>query len=245
MLSYCVIPFLRLPPCFFSLVCLSEGFGQEFSVCLLPFPRCILHLMALRDTGWRAAFSKEGENGHPHIHTIRLLGGLVWSQDLDSMILVNPFQFGVFYESVFLQFGNTASPRPPGSVCSGAFILVTLCSSVVCANCTGSRAFLAAICLLRMGRWVYVLCLPGSHELFLWKGWHASVHSNQRDRETAGMVLAPSCQPSLCVAAVLGIKCGKDWIFGKISSQKELWGVGTLFPEEWWSHHPWRCSRDA
>jgi len=36
---------------------------------------------------------------------------------------------------------------------------------------------------------------------------------------------------------------GPDWILGTISSQ-EWWCTGTGCPGRWWSHHPWRCSRN-
>jgi len=32
------------------------------------------------------------------------------------------------------------------------------------------------------------------------------------------------------------------WILGKVSSQKEWWGVGWSCPARWGSHCPWRCS---
>lgn len=38
-------------------------------------------------------------------------------QELDSVILVSPFQLGVLCDSVFLQFGNAASPRAFSVVC--------------------------------------------------------------------------------------------------------------------------------
>ena len=37
--------------------------------------------------------------GNSLIYVVRLLGGPVWSQELDSMILVDPFQLRIFYES--------------------------------------------------------------------------------------------------------------------------------------------------
>ena len=33
-------------------------------------------------------------------HRVWILGGLEWSQELDSVILVGPFQLGVFCDSV-------------------------------------------------------------------------------------------------------------------------------------------------
>ena len=33
-------------------------------------------------------------------HRVWFLGGLVWKQGLDAMILVGPFQVGIFYASV-------------------------------------------------------------------------------------------------------------------------------------------------
>ncbi|GAB0204439.1 hypothetical protein GRJ2_002909500 [Grus japonensis] len=38
---------------------------------------------------------------------------------------------------------------------------------------------------------------------------------------------------------------GLDWILGKISSLKEWSSIGTGCPERWWSHHPWRCSKNV
>ena len=35
------------------------------------------------------------------------------------------------------------------------------------------------------------------------------------------------------------------WILGNISSHKEQWGSGTGCRGRWWSHHPWRCSRNV
>ena len=35
------------------------------------------------------------------------------------------------------------------------------------------------------------------------------------------------------------------WILGKISFQKEWWCIETGCPGRWWSHHPWRCSRNV
>ena len=37
---------------------------------------------------------------------------------------------------------------------------------------------------------------------------------------------------------------GSGWILGTVSSQ-EWWGSGTGCPGRWWSHHPWRCSRNV
>jgi len=34
------------------------------------------------------------------------------------------------------------------------------------------------------------------------------------------------------------------WILESISSLKEWSGTGTGCPGRWWSHHPWRCSRN-
>ena len=36
-----------------------------------------------------------------------------------------------------------------------------------------------------------------------------------------------------------------DWILGKISVLKEWSGTGTGCPGRWWSHHPWRCSKNV
>lgn len=33
-------------------------------------------------------------------HTVWFLGGLVWSQELDSMIVMDPFQFRIFCDSM-------------------------------------------------------------------------------------------------------------------------------------------------
>ncbi|GAB0181609.1 hypothetical protein GRJ2_000626200 [Grus japonensis] len=38
---------------------------------------------------------------------------------------------------------------------------------------------------------------------------------------------------------------GLDWILGKISLLKEWSGSGTGCPERWWSHYPWRCSKNV
>ena len=38
---------------------------------------------------------------------------------------------------------------------------------------------------------------------------------------------------------------GSGWILGKISSQKESWGIQLGCPGKWQSHHPWRCSRNV
>jgi len=45
---------------------------------------------------------------------------------------------------------------------------------------------------------------------------------------------------------VMDLSCtrgGSGWIWGKISSQKKWWGIGTGCPWGWWNHRPWRCSR--
>ena len=36
-----------------------------------------------------------------------------------------------------------------------------------------------------------------------------------------------------------------DWILGKISLLREWSGIGTGCPGKWWSHHPWRCSKNV
>jgi len=41
------------------------------------------------------------------------------------------------------------------------------------------------------------------------------------------------------------IKGGLDWMLGNISSPKEWSGTGMGCPGRWWSHHPWRCSRNV
>ena len=38
---------------------------------------------------------------------------------------------------------------------------------------------------------------------------------------------------------------GSVWTFGKISSLKEWSGTGMGCPGRWWSHQPWRCSRNV
>jgi len=38
---------------------------------------------------------------------------------------------------------------------------------------------------------------------------------------------------------------GLDWILRNISLLKEWSGVGTGCPRKRWSHHPWRCSKNA
>ena len=35
-------------------------------------------------------------------HRVWILGGAVWSQELDSVILTSPFQLWIFYDSVIL-----------------------------------------------------------------------------------------------------------------------------------------------
>jgi len=34
-------------------------------------------------------------------------------------------------------------------------------------------------------------------------------------------------------------------ILGKFSFLKEWSGIGTGCPGKWWSHHPWRCSKNV
>jgi len=41
------------------------------------------------------------------------------------------------------------------------------------------------------------------------------------------------------------VRGGLGWILGKISLLKEWSGVGTGCPGKWWSHHPWRCSKNV
>jgi len=41
------------------------------------------------------------------------------------------------------------------------------------------------------------------------------------------------------------IRGGSDWILGKISLLNEWSGIGTGCPVKWWSHHPWRCSKNT
>ena len=38
---------------------------------------------------------------------------------------------------------------------------------------------------------------------------------------------------------------GLDWILGKIYLLKGLSSIGTGCPERWWSHHPWRSSKNV
>jgi len=38
---------------------------------------------------------------------------------------------------------------------------------------------------------------------------------------------------------------GSSWILGKVSSLKEWWCIGMGCPGRWWSHCPWRCSRNV
>jgi len=38
---------------------------------------------------------------------------------------------------------------------------------------------------------------------------------------------------------------GLNWVLGKITLLKELWSIGTGCPGKWYSHHPWRCSKDV
>ena len=46
------------------------------------------------------------------------------------------------------------------------------------------------------------------------------------------------------VRALSCTRGGSVWILGRISSQKERWGSGTSCPGRWWSHCPWKCSRN-
>ena len=39
------------------------------------------------------------------------------------------------------------------------------------------------------------------------------------------------------------VRAGSDWILGTISSLKEQSGAGPGCPGQWWSPHPWRCSK--
>jgi len=36
-----------------------------------------------------------------------------------------------------------------------------------------------------------------------------------------------------------------NWISGKLSLLKEWSGIGTGCPGQWWSHHPWRGSKNV
>jgi len=42
-------------------------------------------------------------------HKVWFLGSPVWSQELDLMILLGPFQLGTFYDSMKLSIDNTSS----------------------------------------------------------------------------------------------------------------------------------------
>lgn len=141
LLCYCMTPFLKPPPCFLSLSCLSEDFSWEFSNSLLLFPRGGLLLRwPWWDTWRRAASSGGGRLGICH-------------------------------------FGNAVSYGDPVSVGSGTFIVLTPYCSI---KMYWKEGFPLAICLLRKGRRVQLFCLPGSRELFPWKCWCASTHSNQK-----------------------------------------------------------------
>ena len=41
------------------------------------------------------------------------------------------------------------------------------------------------------------------------------------------------------------IRGSLDWILGKTSSLEAWSGIGTGCPERWWSHRPWRCSKNV
>lgn len=49
-------------------------------------------------------------------HMVWFLGGAMWSQGLDSIILMGPFQLKIFYDSVILWF--TATPAVLGRITS-------------------------------------------------------------------------------------------------------------------------------
>jgi len=36
-----------------------------------------------------------------------------------------------------------------------------------------------------------------------------------------------------------------DWILGKTSLLKEWSDIGTGCPGQWWSPHPWKCSKNV
>jgi len=38
---------------------------------------------------------------------------------------------------------------------------------------------------------------------------------------------------------------GLGWLLGKISLLREWSGIATSCPGRWWSHHPWRCSKNV
>ena len=90
------------------------------------------------------------------------------------------------------------------------------------------------------GNWDYLAWRRGSEETLLlsttnrkelWRGrgWLLLPGNSNRKRDN-------------------GLSCargGSGWILGTISSQKEQWGSGTGCPGRWWSHHPWRCSRNT
>jgi len=72
-----------------------------------------------------------------------------------------------------------------------------------------------------------------------------------------GGVFAPGMQQSLfshglmavrykrAIMASSSVRGGLDWILGKISVLEESSGIGTNCPGKWWSHHPWRCSKNV
>lgn len=61
------------------------------------------------------------------------------------------------------------------------------------------------------------------------QGW-ACVHLQISDQQEESLVQTNSNRGA----------AGLDWISGKISSWKELSGIGTGLPGQWWSPHPWR-----
>ena len=40
------------------------------------------------------------------------------------------------------------------------------------------------------------------------------------------------------------VSCAEEVQIGKIYSQEECWDTGTVCPGSWWSHYPWRFSRN-
>jgi len=55
----------------------------------------------------------------------------------------------------------------------------------------------------------------------------------------------PPIPPKRALLSEGGVWEGLDWILGKISLLKEWSYTGIGCPEKWWSHHPWRCSKNV
>lgn len=121
LLCYCVMLFLKFPPCFFTLPCLSKDFTQEFS-----------------DASWTYGyFLTSGLSNE--IPSLSCRAGLLRANrpslaaHCSSRAAVSCFS-GHVVEGSFLQkegdwgpgsLGNTASPRASDKVDSGTFILIT------------------------------------------------------------------------------------------------------------------------